>query len=821
MVAEIDLGIDELSDFQVIGRGGFSTIYSAQDSGFNRRVAVKLLHSLDDSGRRRFDRERGIMGQLSSHPNVIMPFRAGYARTGAPYLVMELVTGGSLQDLIDTRGGLPWREAVELVLPVTAALGHAHEQGILHRDVKPANIVLAGRVPKLTDFGIAAIRESTTTQVAYTLAHCPPEAFASGEDTRDDRSDLYSMASTLYNLITGRPPYYIDGTDSPQAYMFRIMGHEIPPVPPEVIPPALWAFLQRALAKDPNHRPQDARAFEDELRAVLTAEGGAAVTAPGPSSGGAGDAGWTTAAPAAGISAPAHPTVISGPGLAPPAGPGTSDPTRWAAPQTSGPGTSDPTQWVGPQTSGPGTSGPNQWQPDPWSQPGVSSHPGTMQPGVSSHPGTMQPGVSSHPGTMQPGVSGAGVSGPGTGSGPADQGSLAGQHGYGPAAFHPAEKSAGRGRGRLIGAVAAVAVLVAAVAGAGLWWTNRSSGGPPPVAWQFETGSALASRPAVADGVVVIGATVTRTVHGIDAATGKSKWRYTTGGNVDTSPSIADGTAYIGSHDGYLYAFDIQTGDVLWKAALGAEATGSTAVVGDLVVLGTGSGATRAIYRADGSDAWTARTGDQMINSTPVTTVRDGGELIVIGSTDGSLYFLDPATGAEVNKVTLEGGIWFSTPLVLDQLGIDGQPTPGHQELWVGSSGQNRGFLNRVDVDTGEVKTFANNAGVGTNPALTGNGLIVAGNDAGELFAIGRQSLGESWRHGYAESTQIKGSPVVHGDEVIFGTHDKQLIAVSAATGDELWHFDGAQIFGLSAPVIVDDRLYVGNDSGTIYAFKL
>ena len=319
MVAEIDLGIDELSDFQVIGRGGFSTIYSAQDSGFNRRVAVKLLHSLDDSGRRRFDRERGIMGQLSSHPNVIMPFRAGYARTGAPYLVMELVTGGSLQDLIDTRGGLPWREAVELVLPVTAALGHAHEQGILHRDVKPANIVLAGRVPKLTDFGIAAIRESTTTQVAYTLAHCPPEAFASGEDTRDDRSDLYSMASTLYNLITGRPPYYIDGTDSPQAYMFRIMGHEIPPVPPEVIPPALWAFLQRALAKDPNHRPQDARAFEDELRAVLTAEGGAAVTAPGPSSGGSGDAGWTTAAPAAGISAPAHPTVISGPGLAPPA----------------------------------------------------------------------------------------------------------------------------------------------------------------------------------------------------------------------------------------------------------------------------------------------------------------------------------------------------------------------------------------------------------------------------------------------------------------------------------------------------------------------
>ena len=110
---------------------------------------------------------------------------------------------------------------------------------------------------------------------------------------------------------------------------------------------------------------------------------------------------------------------------------------------------------------------------------------------------------------------------------------------------------------------------------------------------------------------------------------------------------------------------------------------------------------------------------------------------------------------------------------------------------------------------------------MGTNPVLTPNGLIVAGNDAGELFAIGRQSLGESWRRGYAENTQIKGSPVLYGNEVIFGTHDKQLIAVDTAAGDEVWRFDGEQIFGLSAPVIVDDQLYVGNDSGTIYRFDL
>ena len=180
----------------------------------------------------------------------------------------------------------------------------------------------------------------------------------------------------------------------------------------------------------------------------------------------------------------------------------------------------------------------------------------------------------------------------------------------------------------------------------------------------------------------------------------------TTGGNVDTSAAIADGVAYIGSHDGYLYAFDLQSGEGLWRAKLGPEVTGSTAVVGDRVVVGTGDGSTWAVNRADGSVAWTARTGNQMINSTPVTTVRDGAELIVIGSTDGSLYFLDPASGTEKAKVTLEGGIWFSRPLAIDQLDIDGNPTPGHQELWVGTSGDSRGFLNRVSVDTGEVKAF-------------------------------------------------------------------------------------------------------------------
>ncbi|MEL7157192.1 MAG: serine/threonine-protein kinase, partial [Actinomycetota bacterium] len=275
MTSEVDLGIDDLSDYQTIGTGGFSTVMSAWDEGFRRRVAIKVIHSLDEAGRRRFERERGIMGQLSSHTNVIMPFRAGYTATGAPYLVMELVDGGSLEDLAIDRGPIPWREAIDYILPATAALGHAHQQGILHRDVKPANILLAGATPKLTDFGIAALRESTASVVAYTLSHCPPETFATGYDNRDERSDLYSMASTLYTLLTGGfAPYDAEepDSDSQQAYMFRIIGHDLPEVPAHLeVPESLRQFLRAALSKDPQERPQSAAEFSAQLREIVAA----------------------------------------------------------------------------------------------------------------------------------------------------------------------------------------------------------------------------------------------------------------------------------------------------------------------------------------------------------------------------------------------------------------------------------------------------------------------------------------------------------------------------------------------------------------------
>ena len=260
--------IEGLTNFDPIGTGGFSTVYRAWDLIFERSVAVKVLHRLDPDGQRRFDRELRIMGQLSSHTNVITPFRAGYTTVGIPYLVMEYVDGGSLADLIESEGSIPWPRAVDYILAVTEALAHAHGQGVLHRDVKPENILLGPGGPKLTDFGIAAIRESTTSQVAYTLAHCPPETFNDGRDARDERSDIYSTASTLYSLLAGRAPYDVTGPDSPLAYMYRILDQEPAPLPTGAAPPELEAALVTSLTKDPDERPQSAEALAALLRDV-------------------------------------------------------------------------------------------------------------------------------------------------------------------------------------------------------------------------------------------------------------------------------------------------------------------------------------------------------------------------------------------------------------------------------------------------------------------------------------------------------------------------------------------------------------------------
>ncbi|MEZ5411127.1 MAG: serine/threonine-protein kinase [Acidimicrobiales bacterium] len=278
-----DLGLDHLAGIRFLGSGGFGAVYAATDTDLDRPVAVKVFHDLrEPADLARFDRERKAMGRLTGHPNIVTLYHTGYTAQGHPYLLMELVDGGSLGDRLKTRGPLPWPEAVGHAAAVARALAHAHQRGVLHRDVKPANILIDGGVTKLADFGIARLTDTDRTAsgtVLASLAHAAPETFS---DRRDERSDVYSLASTVFHLIAGRPPFHRDGDESQMALLHRVV-HEPPPrLGPALAPPALDDLLQRALAKDPAHRPATAHELAAELDRIAAAPAPAAPAAVTP-----------------------------------------------------------------------------------------------------------------------------------------------------------------------------------------------------------------------------------------------------------------------------------------------------------------------------------------------------------------------------------------------------------------------------------------------------------------------------------------------------------------------------------------------------------
>ena len=266
MTDGLGLGIDQLADVRLIGSGGFSVVYSARHTLFDRPVAVKVLTNVkSESDKKRFERECQVMGRLSGAPNVVTVFHADYTSQGQPYLIMELVEGGTLADRVGSEGPIPWQEAVDLLIPTSAALGYAHAEGILHRDIKPENILLDDGEPKLTDFGIAQLRDSTgtaSTNIAASWLHAPPETF---DNKRDERSDLYSLASTAHTIMTGAPPFWREDDETLHPLVNRLLNEPPPELPADVAPPELRSFLVRALAKDPAERPQTAGEFTAAL----------------------------------------------------------------------------------------------------------------------------------------------------------------------------------------------------------------------------------------------------------------------------------------------------------------------------------------------------------------------------------------------------------------------------------------------------------------------------------------------------------------------------------------------------------------------------
>ncbi|MFO7262800.1 MAG: hypothetical protein A6D91_00060 [Bacillaceae bacterium G1] len=254
-----------------IGSGGMATVYQGLDLQELRFVSIKMLKEQfvhDEAFTRRFQREAEAVSRLS-HPNIVQFYDIGQ-ENGVPYIVMEYVEGESLKEKISRQAPLPVEEAVRIAMQICDALAYAHRQQIVHRDIKPHNVLITddGQV-KVTDFGIAqASSEATITHgtVLGSVHYCSPEQAKGAIVT--GQSDLYSLGVVLYEMVTGELPF---SGDTPVTVALKHLQEPYPPAYEKnrLVPRSLENVLARALAKDLRQRYQTAEQMRDDLALVL------------------------------------------------------------------------------------------------------------------------------------------------------------------------------------------------------------------------------------------------------------------------------------------------------------------------------------------------------------------------------------------------------------------------------------------------------------------------------------------------------------------------------------------------------------------------
>jgi serine/threonine protein kinase len=337
----------EVAGYEIIrelGRGGFAVVYLAKQPVLNRTVALKVLTHIDPNDAdalHRFEAECQAIGSLSWHPHVVTVYDVGRTADGRPFMAMENLPSGSLQTKLHEHGSAPWTEAVRVGIQIADALAAAHDEGILHRDVKPAN-VLTDRLGeyRLADFGIARFGEVSRTAtgvITGTIAYTAPDVLAGARHSV--QADLYSLGAMLHCLVTGKTPFVGDNDESLVTIMFRATTEPAPSLLSEGVPPLFAALVDGLMAKDPAQRPGSAIEVGQWFQKIQQ-EHGLAVTP-------------LRSAPNAKPAAPAGAESYSGAASTPPP----YTPPSSYTPSAFGPA-SDP-RTPGPSTPGPATPGPS------------------------------------------------------------------------------------------------------------------------------------------------------------------------------------------------------------------------------------------------------------------------------------------------------------------------------------------------------------------------------------------------------------------------------------------------------------------------------
>ena len=265
-----------------LGGGGMSRVFLADEPGLGRKVCIKMLAPELAAGIsvERFEREIKLAASLQQ-ANIVPLLAAGVA-VGLPYYTMPHVGGLSLRERIASEGALPIGEAVSILRDVARALAYAHERGVVHRDIKPGNVLLSGGTAVVTDFGIAkaigaargtpGMEAITQTGIGIgTPAYMAPEQ-AAGDPTVDHRADMYAFGCLAYELFTGKPPFHGEASHRIIAAHFRDTPRPVTEARPE-IPPTIASLIAQCLEKDPGRRPQSASELLQGLDSVATLPG--------------------------------------------------------------------------------------------------------------------------------------------------------------------------------------------------------------------------------------------------------------------------------------------------------------------------------------------------------------------------------------------------------------------------------------------------------------------------------------------------------------------------------------------------------------------
>ena len=269
IVAELEA--EGYHDAEPVGRGGFGVVYRCTEPSLDRVVAIKVLSSdQDDVDLAHFDREQRAMGRVSGHPNIVPVLHSGQTFTGRPFIVMPYHSRDTLGSWIKGHGPLAVGEALTTGVRLAGALETAHRAGVLHRDVKPANVLLTSYgEPQLSDFGIARIAGSRDTAANILVGSPPyvaPELFEGRAPSI--AADVYSLAATIFTLLSGDPPFPFRQGENAIAFVRRVLAGPIPDLRAKGVPDPICSALELGLNTDSARRPSAAAAFGEILRAA-------------------------------------------------------------------------------------------------------------------------------------------------------------------------------------------------------------------------------------------------------------------------------------------------------------------------------------------------------------------------------------------------------------------------------------------------------------------------------------------------------------------------------------------------------------------------